>query len=306
MSKPIAILCADIHLSHKPPIWRSAEPDWYEAMKRPLDELTYLQEKYDVPVLCAGDVFDKWNAPAELINFAIDNLPDDFYAIAGQHDLANHNLKEIEKSAFWTLVKSDKIKEMYLLYPLTIDFHPYFYSYGQKIQKNPDKFQAIKICLAHQYIWTKNKNYQTASEDYHLNKFKDVFLSYDVVVTGDNHIPFEATLKSKTSKHKTKVWNCGSLMRRHSDQINYQPRIAILYDNCCLDFYYLDISKDKHIKIADKEIVSDTGLDMSVVIRELEKLGDSELDFEEAVKSYLKNQKIEKQVQSILLKAMGL
>jgi hypothetical protein len=40
MSKTaLAILVSDIHLSDKPPIFRSSEPDWFEAMKRPLDQL---------------------------------------------------------------------------------------------------------------------------------------------------------------------------------------------------------------------------------------------------------------------------
>jgi hypothetical protein len=55
--KVIAILCADLHLSHKPPIARSNEPCWYTAMKRQLNELSNLSQKWEAPVLCAGDVF---------------------------------------------------------------------------------------------------------------------------------------------------------------------------------------------------------------------------------------------------------
>ena len=42
MGKVLAILCSDIHLSHNAPVARSAEPDWYIAMKRPLDEIADL------------------------------------------------------------------------------------------------------------------------------------------------------------------------------------------------------------------------------------------------------------------------
>jgi len=87
-AKVLAILMADIHLSLKAPIWRSAEPDWLDAQARPLKEVKLLQDKYKCPVICAGDIFDRsrktadgWNAPAELINYAIEYLPDDMYAI---------------------------------------------------------------------------------------------------------------------------------------------------------------------------------------------------------------------------------
>ena len=79
MSKAMCIACGDIHLSHNPPVARSAEKDWYAAQLRSLSELNSLKSKLQVPVVCTGDVFDDgWRpsrCPAELINFAIDNLP---------------------------------------------------------------------------------------------------------------------------------------------------------------------------------------------------------------------------------------
>src|SRR5690606_2165772 len=58
-----ALLVADIHLSHRPPIARAAEPDWYAAMERQLFQLRYLSDHYRAPVICAGDVFDDgWRA----------------------------------------------------------------------------------------------------------------------------------------------------------------------------------------------------------------------------------------------------
>ena len=34
-------------------------------------ERTTFYNGHPVPVICAGDIFDRWNAPAELINFAL-------------------------------------------------------------------------------------------------------------------------------------------------------------------------------------------------------------------------------------------
>ncbi len=51
----VAVLVSDIHLSQKPPIARSAEGSWYQAMQRQLAELKRIAK--GAPVLCAGDVF---------------------------------------------------------------------------------------------------------------------------------------------------------------------------------------------------------------------------------------------------------
>ena len=110
-NKVIAILCADIHLQHKAPVWRSAEDDWYEAMRRPLKEITDLGYTHNCPIIIAGDIFTKWNSCPELINFALTYLPSGAYCIPGQHDLPNHQIKDIEKSAYQTLIKAGKITD---------------------------------------------------------------------------------------------------------------------------------------------------------------------------------------------------
>lgn len=97
----IAVLCSDIHLCHTCPPARSNEPNWYDAMARTLDELAGIASHYYVPILCAGDVFDRWNSPPELINFAIKHLPP-MHCIPGQHDLPNHSLEDIRRSAYST------------------------------------------------------------------------------------------------------------------------------------------------------------------------------------------------------------
>ena len=116
-TRVVAIACADIHLQHTAPICRSGEPDWYAAMARPLEELRGLQENYDCPILCAGDVFNHWNnCPPELINWAIKHLPK-MYAIPGQHDLPQHRLDDVRKSAYWTMVEAGVIENLPLGLP---------------------------------------------------------------------------------------------------------------------------------------------------------------------------------------------
>ena len=110
--KIVAIVCADIHLSSKAPVWRSNEPDWFAAMLKPLKQLVQLQAELECPVLIAGDIFDRWNASPELINFAMKYLPIvDTYAIPGQHDLPLHNYEDMEKSAYGVLKRAGTIDD---------------------------------------------------------------------------------------------------------------------------------------------------------------------------------------------------
>ncbi len=312
----IAILCADLHLSLNAPIWRSAEPDWFAAMKRPLNQLKELQKKYHCSILCAGDIFDKWNSPPELCNFAIENLPNDMYCIPGQHDLPLHNYEDVKKSAYHNLVLSKKIIPMYenhgnMFFHYDGDARAIVsgYNYGDKIEKtscekrNPEK--DISIAVLHEYKWIKGHNYTSAPNESKLGKRiagvdkHNKWFGYDVIVYGDNHKGFH------TKIGKTTIFNCGSLMRRNSDQIDYQPQVGLLYDDGSIEPYALDISEDKHLAIS-QGLLSDDSLNMKSFIEELEKLDSTDLDFQEVMEQYLKKNKIKKPIRNIILKAMKL
>src|SRR5688572_18895632 len=98
---PIAILCADLHLTLRPPLCR-ADKNWmltqrdYLLQIRKLQEPAHLKNHLEatakIPVICAGDIFDRWNPPPELVNFALRFLPNGMICVPGQHDLPNHNI----------------------------------------------------------------------------------------------------------------------------------------------------------------------------------------------------------------------
>src|SRR5688500_1062308 len=96
-AEPIAILCADLHLTMKQPACRD-DDDWMKTQAGYLSQLKMLQKSETMgpvlPILCAGDIFDKWNAPPELIHFALEHLPDGMICVPGQHDLPNHRMEE--------------------------------------------------------------------------------------------------------------------------------------------------------------------------------------------------------------------
>lgn len=291
--KVLAILLADIHLSLKAPIWRSAEPDWLAAQARPLVEVGVLQKKYRCPVICAGDVFDRnrktsdgWNAPPELINYAIKYLPDGMFAIPGQHDLPNHQYDDIHRSAYWTLVKAGKIKNIRPDEIMIVNKHLVLYGFppGYEIKPCTEKMDieednTILVAVVHDYVWVGGCSYPNAPADRQLSRKLEQLKSYDVVVYGDNHKGFLA------KNTPTEIFNCGTLMRRKSDEIDYEPQVGLLLANGLVVQHRLDISKDKYITKAEEQF--NASLEMGDFFDELEKLGKTSLDFVEAMKEFL-------------------
>ncbi len=304
--KVIAIFLADIHLSLTPPIWRSAEPNWLEAMQRPLDEVRDLQKKFNCPVICIGDIFDRWNSPPELINFALDYLPDDMYAIPGQHDLPLHQYEDMERSAYWTLEMAGKIKDVTPgCFPDIGGIALHAFPYGHPLHPLGQEWGGrCHIAIVHEYAWIDGHCYPNAPVE---NKVvgkgdqmkKKKWLGYHMVVYGDNHKGFLTYLAT------TAIFNCGTLMRRKSDEVDYKPQVGMLLESGKVRKHYLDISKDKHLDVRSAKGVEDS-LDMKGFIQELEKLGDSDLDFSGAMKQYLKKNKIKMEICNIIMKAVGL
>ena len=287
-----AIFCSDLHLSLQPPIYRSKEPDWFEAMSRPLCELRQLQETHQCPVICCGDVFDKWKAEPELINFALVRLPERFHTIAGQHDLPNHSIDDIQKSALRTLHIANASQLFNTshssLFPP--DFGLRSAHYGELLPKISNKQYTINIGILHQYNWIPASKHLKAEKKSQITSRRKEFKSYDYIFCGDNHIPF-----CREFKWGSTFVNCGAMMIRKSDD-NFIPKFWLLVRsnidqhrsfrivpykiNTKHDVYW----KDPKVKENEHEPSID---DLADFKHELEKLGESGQDVIAGVKAYI-------------------
>jgi len=310
--KLIGILVADIHLSVNPPLWRSAEPDWFAAMDRPLSTIRHLQQENDCYVFCAGDLFDLWygadgKRAAELVNFAMKKIPKKFVSIPGQHDMPLHNYKDIEKSVYWTLVQAGSILNVPPKEPIylsDINTEVYAFPYGTKVVPlNLDKHDEDRnhIALIHEYLWKGQARFEGAPASALLTPMKACqYNGYDLVVVGDNHIGFMAHRSSTTY---TTIFNCGSLIRRKLDERYYRPQIGLLYEDGSVKPYDLSTGKDKYIEVQSKK-AREVLFNMKGFIEELERLGRTDLDFRDAVKQFLKKEKVKRSIRNIILEAM--
>lgn len=293
----VAVLCSDIHLCHTPPVFRSEE-DWYAAMKRPLDQLRDLVSKHNnPPLVCAGDIFDHWRLPPELINFALINLPK-MYAIPGQHDLPYHRYDEVKKSCYWTLVETGLIIDVKPGIPLPVAavvLHAFPWGFGVEPLTTKEKHDlALHIAVLHKYIWIKDYSYPDAPPESRVKNLRESFEGYDVVLVGDNHKGFQTG----------NVYNSGGFMVRKSDEREYKPSVGLLYSDGTLDRVFLDKSEDKYL--TDIQLVEEleSGISLSKFIKQLNSLGDSALDFKEAIISAMRSEELDKETRKIILTSL--
>ncbi len=298
-AKVVALLVSDIHLSLEPPIARSVEPDWLEAQGRQLDELRALAGGYKVPVICAGDLFHHWKSPPELINFALDRLPDGMFAIPGQHDLPHHSLSDMHKSGFGVLNSTGKIKYLDHVAQIgNIVIHPY--PWGKIPKEGAAKtFQdpkLISIAVIHAYCWMTGYGFPGAPDKSKVKKFH--LKGFDVALFGDNHIPF------LTRTQGCVVLNHGCFIRRRSDERDIGPQIGLLYSDGSVGLHRVNIEHDRWLPIQKAKHMEEVDISMEGLMREFEQLGNSGEDFRSALDFYFKRNDVPLPVRAIINRTM--
>jgi DNA repair exonuclease SbcCD nuclease subunit len=286
----IAILISDIHLSATPPIARLGEPDWLEAQGRVLDQVIALANKHDCRVLCAGDLFDRWNSPPAVINMVLERLHRQKYKwimVPGQHDLPLHRHEDVKKSAYWTLVEAGVIHDLSHIpniYQPTPELHVAGFGWGQTIQPytGPQVGNRVNVAISHQYAWCGASCYVGATQDTHLNGIEGLE-GYDVVVFGDNHKPWIHKMAGPV------VVNPGCLIRRKQDERSQVPFVGLLREDRTVELLLLDTSGE--VWSGPEEQVSTLGTDvqqkLDQFISTLNDLDEKTFDFKGTIRRYL-------------------
>ncbi len=310
LKQPIAVLCSDLHLSLQQPACR-ADKDWMETQAGYLKQLKILaaelfggkdEKDESSPVICAGDIFDKWNAQPELINFALEHLPDRMICVPGQHDLPNHRMDEMHRSGYGVLAKTGKIIDLATYkwpYLKTSNLVVFGFGWGREVVscKRRHLIDSPQIAVIHKYVWLNDETrYKDAPEDSSFAALKSILKTYDAVVIGDNHKGWQ------TNYPGTSVLNCGGFIRRKSDEMDYRPSVGILFDDGSIVRKYLDTSKDRfHENAKERE---ESAFDLKGFIDGLEKLGEHRLDFREAVKNCLRSDDIDDKTKEVIMRAL--
>lgn len=297
----VAVLISDIHLSHTRPICYAKDLDWYEHMAFYLGQLDKAAKSYSVPIVCAGDVFDKWSSVPELINFACNYLPQ-MHAIPGQHDLPNHNIGELGRSAYMTMCLTENIFPLQEgweghgffdthAYPWGAEFKPYWDIKEGSVKEE----ERPQLVVAHKYIWTSlSTSYPGAPLTHKLGGFTGFLKHFDAALFGDNHKGFLANAAG------CNVLNNGAMMRRKSDELNYIPHYGVLFKNGTIARIPFDTSQDRFDPDVMDAIKNDK-TDFSF-IEELRNLGEGGINFEQRLRDIMNELGTTKKVRQIILK----
>lgn len=299
---------SDVHLSHKPPLARSCEKNWYEVQARYLKQVEDLRAKHGADCLIAGDLFHSWREPSECVNFAMKHLPKNCYAIPGQHDLPYHRYENIKQTPYWTLVQAGTIENIpvdeWRLIRSNLRVHAFPWGFPITPPAEPDDGIAIQIALVHKYIWRDNTNcYHGASVDSSVDRFaaRGDFKGYHALIFGDNHAGFSTGGGAKGPT----IFNCGTLIRRRSDEFHYRPRVGLLKSDGSIETVFLDTRQDKFLPATENVSRVAQYPDMKSFIEGLEMLEDSGINFLDTVKREMDAHKLDIVQRAIILKVLG-
>lgn len=307
--KYIAALVSDLHIDRKTPVAR-AEKDWFEVQAKYFKQLRSITETHGVPLVIAGDLFNKAHPDPETINFAMEQLPEAVYAVPGQHDLQYHNYKDIKKTGYWTLCANDRIRN------LSPDAGPYilqeaytendWYLVGvpwgydiPKLDKKEIEVHERYLAVIHAYIWRDDENhYPGAPKDATVSKWRHRLKNYSAAVFGDNHIGF-----LDRDPH-CPILNCGGFINRRTDERLNSPTIGLLSDQGEIDLkFFPNTIDDKWSTRTDIENREEV-LQAKEFLEELAHLSNDSLDFVSAIEQIMEQQRVKPEVKRIIHKAL--
>lgn len=238
---PVALFCSDVHLSDKPPICRSEEPDWFAVMDRVLRFISGQCIKHDVPLVIAGDIFHTPRVSPKLEQMVI-RLRNEiesknsgmrpWYAIPGQHDLPGHDYARVRESSFGVMEAAGVFHDLCVAEPRSIAEGFYFYGipFGHDVPPEfvgDEKHTARRILVTHQMIYRGRAPFPGAPKEGNVRRVARKYSPFGIVVSGDNHDGFVEVVRHG-QKQKQIVINCGSVMRRSVAEVDYVPRVFLL------------------------------------------------------------------------------
>jgi len=252
MKKASAILTADWHTRASTPVCR--EDNYHQAFGIKVRFIRDLSQKYNCPVLIAGDIGDKTQWPNWLLEWFVTLIGDmEIIAIPGQHDTPDHRLDNLHKSGVGVLAATQTITvldQTVALIENGFDLISFPYSIPINHFKVANCNNHPKVAIAHQMVIEDKPLWpgQKAPKGHQLLK---KFPEYNLILTGDNHNSF-------VSKYEGRILvNPGSLMRTTAAQINHKPRVYLWWaDTNKIELVYLPFQEGvvsrEHIEVEDE------------------------------------------------------
>lgn len=286
--KADAILTADWHLQETVPVART--DDFLEAQWRKLDFISNLQKKHNCPVIHSGDLYDFWKPSCELEAMVMDHLPNRFMTVYGNHDLPQHNIKLKHKSGICVLEKAGKLQVFPTCHWLEEPTKPSWQGlFTQDVER--------KVLVWHIMTYQGKEPFPGCTAPMGAKLLRK-YPEYDLIVTGDNHVPFVETHQGRL------LVNPGSIFRTTASQQNHKPRVYLWYaETNTVEPVYLPIEKDvisrDHIEEKQNR---DNRID--AFISTLNEDWQAEMSFEDNIEKFRQANKVRQSVMDIIYKAI--
>jgi len=320
--RPLLAL-SDLHYTGTPPVCRRDRNNWMETLERKTAFIGGVARKHDVDViLVAGDVFD---VPCPHVSVLIQvtrwwqKYLGDFniVLVPGQHDLLNHNLGLLGKSAISVL---DALPRVRVLLDNEVCFPGRDTPGGSWVvvgvpwgvePKAPDIEISNDTCisptivaLTHRMVWSTQKPYPSVEDSAQLEKQRELFHWADIVVSGDNHQRFIHI----NNRNNPRLWvNPGSFYRRSADQIGFQPQCVLIRGvppNADVETINIPIDPDAVSRDHLDEAKADERIETFVSSLQ-SRIEGPKLDFKEVVEQMTKLPSVSEGVRGWMLKAIG-
>jgi hypothetical protein len=268
--------------------------NFMETQTRKLKWLSDLQEKYDCPILCGGDLFNYHKPSPWLLSYALRNLPDGIISTVGQHDLPAHSLDNIDKSGIQvlkdagkiTLITSDSVYKK----PMAIVPFPW----GKELRGTTVTGQ-YKVALIHYGVYESVPHYPGAelsggTAKSVMNKMK----GFDLIISGDNHLSFACKSGDQV------LCNPGSFMRVTAAQIDHKPSVYLWYaETNEVERVYIPIETGV---ISREHIEQDTEKDirLDAFISQLRPSTEITVNFKQNITQHIAMHKVSKSVSDLV------
>lgn len=311
-SKVAFITVSDLHFSQEAPRARAEKGDeWLKVQWRYMEQLARLKDKHNCEVVYAGDIFNTWKEPAEIVNLVIQNLPRG-YAIPGQHDLPYHRYEDMAKSPYWTLVRAGVLENLPPGQTISLGYKKptlFGFPWGSSVGPRPEideasrRLYGLQVAVVHAYAWNDTfTGYEGAPFSANVSSWIPRLKGYDVAVFGDNHKGF--IHETTTSPPTLRILNNGHFIRRTRDDKNFGA-VGIVYEDGSVERVMLDCSKDRWEDVEvfrpDGEFTSE---ELEQLMRVLRKSTAAKVDFANILLRSLDDAIIGKLARDVIIKAL--
>ncbi len=290
VNKPTIIFCSDLHFREDTPTcWTG---DFQKEQWDSIDYISKLQQRWNIPVVSAGDILHVWKSSPWLLSMIMKHIPAKFFSCIGQHDLPQHSLSLLDKSGFGTLRESGYIKTAED-WDLDIDIH--FCHWGEEPKIDLDKRRKHILVWHHLTYLTKPfPGAEGGMAEGLLRKYS----MYDLICTGDCHQSFTVEYQGR------RLVNPGNLTRQTADQADFQPRVALWYsEDNSIEWVNLPIQKDvisrEHLAVKEER---DARID--AFVSSLDGDYKTEMSFEQNLESFFQVNTVRDSVKNIIYRSL--